>query len=413
MAYLNVVRIEEALSAMKETFGEMSECETVTLSDSVGYCLGKSIYAPENIPTFRRSMVDGYAVRLSDTVGASEQSPIVLCCIGEVEMGARAAYSIESGMAAYVPTGGEVPMGADAMVMVECTERLESDVAIFTTPRFGEHVISVGEDVSYGQCVLKKGEMIKPHHMAILASLGIAYVDVIKPPKVAILSTGDELVNIDAVPVDGQIRDCNRFMIKAVVEALGCRIITSSHVPDQEALLIEAIEDALSRADLIITSGGSSAGVKDMMQSVLDRIYPVKDKPNVFIHGLAIKPGKPTLVASIKEKPVIGLPGHPAASFMTLKALVEPFVLDWMGRSTPCSFPIECVSNFQLYAASGRDVYQLVTVSFCNESQRYIADIVYGKSSMVSALAAANAYVVISMQHEGISVGDTLYAYLL
>jgi molybdopterin molybdotransferase len=410
MAYLNVVKVDEALRQMKEKFHTFDAHERVALRAAIGRILADDLYAKENLPAFRRSMVDGYAVKSSDTFGASEQSPILLGYLGQVEMGKRSDQTIRDGMALYVPTGGEIPTGADAMIMIEHTERLGPDVAVFSTPRQGEHIVEIGEDVSANACVLPKGTYLAPHHMGLLASLGISEVSVIRKPRVAILSTGDELVAVDETPSYGQVRDCNRPIIESVAFACGCEVTLTAHITDDFEVLKNALAHAVSLADLVILSGGSSAGTKDMTQSVIESL---PGQSNVFIHGLAIKPGKPTIIGSVDHKPVIGLPGHPAACFITLKALVEPFIGDWIGQSHQAIKSVPCVSDFQLYAASGRDVYQLVRLSEANGNGVITAQIVYGKSGMVSALAHANAYVIVPMQHEGVMKGDALIAYLL
>ena len=410
MAYLNVVKVEEALRQMNEKFQTYEAQEDVSLSASAGRILAEDLYAKENLPAFRRSMVDGYAVKSTDTFGASEQSPILLGYLGQVEMGKKSDQTLLDGMALYVPTGGEIPTGADAMIMIEHTERLGPDVAVFSTPRQGEHIVEIGEDVSANNCVLSKGTYLAPHHMGLLASLGISEVNVIRKPRVAILSTGDELVTVDEMPSYGQVRDCNRQIIESVVIACGCEVTLTDHIADDFEALKIALSHAVNLADLVILSGGSSAGTKDMTQSLIESH---SDQSNVFIHGLAIKPGKPTIIGSVDQKPVIGLPGHPAACFITLKALVEPFVKDWMGQMDQAVKSVPCISDFQLYAASGRDVYQLVRLSDTNGKGVLTAQIVYGKSGMVSALANANAYVVVPMQHEGVMKGDALIAYLL
>ncbi len=410
MAYLNVVKVDEALRQMSEKFQTYVIHERVALRESIGRILAEDLYAKENLPAFRRSMVDGYAVKSSDTFGASEQSPILLDYLGQVEMGKRSDQSIRDGAALYVPTGGEIPTGADAMIMIEHTERLGPDVAVFSTPRQGEHIVEIGEDVRLNDCVLPKGRRLAPHHMGLLASLGISHVNVFKKPRVAILSTGDELVAVDETPSYGQVRDCNRPIIESIAYACGCDVTLTSHIADDFEALKSALSQAVSLADLVILSGGSSAGTKDMTQSVIETL---SGESNVFIHGLAIKPGKPTIIGMVDQKPVIGLPGHPAACFITLKALVEPFIRAWMDQLDQSVKGVPCVSDFQLYAASGRDVYQLVRLSETGENGVLTAHIVYGKSGMVSALAHANAYVVVPMQHEGVMKGDALIAYLL
>lgn len=412
MAYLNVVRVDEALKELNHRFKDFKvESERIPLYQALHRCVAEDLYASENLPSFRRSMVDGYAIMASDSHGASEQSPMILSVIGQVEMGKSPVQKVTSGVCIYVPTGGEVPEGADAIIMIEHTEMLGDDIALYTTVTFGENIVGIGDDVSKGALIIKKGTRLKPQHAGILASLGYGEINVMHKIKVAVLSTGDELVDITATPVYGQVRDCNTMIIRQILESSGAEVVLENRVGDQLDQLITAIAYAMTVADIVLLSGGSSAGTKDLTQTAIDCFPNQKSTPNVFIHGLAIKPGKPTIIGQVGDKAIIGLPGHPAACFTTMKALVEPFIHQLSGASDNKISRIPCEATFQLHAAGGRDVYQLVDVRF--EDGKFKAYILYGKSGMVSALSEANAYVIIPMNHEGIKKGDQLLAYHL
>ena len=408
MAYLNVVRVEEALKQLKERFKPLEGYETLDINQCYGHIVFEDIVSKENLPDFRRSMVDGYAVVCADVLGASEQSPILLTETGQVSIGTKALLPLIEGTTQYVPTGGEIPQNAEAMIMIEHTEALGEDIAFYTSARVGEHIVSVGEDVKQGKTVLTKGTRLASQHAGLLASLGYHVVNVNKKPKVAILSTGDELVEVNQTPDYGQVRDCNRSIIASILLENNCDVVYSGHVSDTFEGLKSAVATALEDADLLILSGGSSAGTKDMTQLVIDSF---EGSPNVFIHGLAIKPGKPTIVGKVKDKAIFGLPGHPAACFITMKALVEPFIHYLMGKTPSHIQSVPCIADFQIYASSGRDVYQLVKLTM--QEGELIASVLYGKSGMVSAMSEANAYVVIPMHHEGVLKGDRLTAYLL
>lgn len=412
MAYLNVVRVDEALNQLKNRFKHFEKMhERVQLNHALGRCLAQDIMSSENLPSFRRSMVDGYALIASDAHGASEQAPIVLRNSGRVEMGKSTETEVINGHAVYVPTGGSIPEGADAVVMIEHTEEMGPDIAIYATVAFNENVVGIGDDVKAGTCVLKKGTRIYPQHGGLLASLGHSEIDVIKPIKVAILSTGDELVDITDIPAFGEVRDCNATIIRQLVTDSGAEVVYAHRVPDHLETIRDAIRDAMRAADVVLLSGGSSAGTKDHTQTAIDSFSEHSDSPNVFIHGLAIKPGKPTIIGQIGEKAVIGLPGHPAACFIVMKALIAPFLNHLIGKVDTRIQQIPCEAQFQLHAAGGRDVYQLVKVD--SDEGQFKAHILYGKSGMVSAMSEANAYVVVPMHHEGIRKGDKLIANLL
>ena len=262
------------------------------------------------IPAFRRSSVDGYAVCSKDTAGATESIPVFLKVLEEVEIGHPAVSKIEPGTCAYVPTGGMVPEGADAMVMVEYSERFGTDeVALYENVPYGKCIVLPGEDVKTGDIVLKAGTRIGPAQAGTLAALGVVQVPVFKPWKVAVLSTGDELVRIDQVPGPGQVRDINTWALSCYVKKTGLELVSAEAVRDEEVLLEEKIREAVKACDLILISGGSSQGKKDMTMEILNRI----SKEGVFTHGLALKPGKPTILGYDKEKNTLlgGLPGHP------------------------------------------------------------------------------------------------------
>lgn len=412
MAYLNVVKVEDALKQLQQRFQNFEpKTEWIPLDKALGRTLSEDLSAPENLPSFKRSMVDGYAVIASDTYGASEQSPMILPCVGQVEMGKSPAQKLSSGVCVMVPTGGEVPEGADAMIMIEHTEALGEDIAIYGTVAVSENITDIGDDVLKGTILLEKGTRLEPQHFGVLASMGVHTVPVTKPVQVAILSTGDELVDITAKPVYGQVRDCNAILIRQIITASGAEVAFENRVCDQLEQLINAIAEAMKFADVVLLSGGSSAGTKDLTQIAIDSFPNPSSVPNVFIHGLAIKPGKPTIIGQVDDKAIIGLPGHPAACFTTMKALVEPFVRALSHTREKQIKAVACEAMFQLHAAGGRDVYQLVAVRF--EEGKFKAYILHGKSGMVSALAQANAYVIIPMNHEGIKKGDQLLAYHL
>ena len=281
---------ERLLEAAKEC---LPETERVALADASGCILAEDIVSGEMIPAFRRSSVDGYAVCSKDTAGATESIPVFLKVLEEVEIGHPAVSKIEPGTCAYVPTGGMVPEGADAMVMVEYSERFGTDeVALYENVPYGKCIVLPGEDVKTGDIVLKAGTRIGPAQAGTLAALGVVQVPVFKPWKVAILSTGDELVRIDQVPGPGQVRDINTWALSCYVKKTGLELVSAEAVRDEEVLLEDKIREAVKACDLILISGGSSQGKKDMTMEILNRI----SKEGVFTHGLALKPGREAYV---------------------------------------------------------------------------------------------------------------------
>ena len=388
---------ERLLEAAKEC---LPETERVALADASGCILAEDIVSEEMIPAFRRSSVDGYAVCSKDTAGATESIPVFLKVLEEVEIGHPAVSKIEPGTCAYVPTGGMVPEGADAMVMVEYSERFGTDeVALYENVPYGKCIVLPGEDVKTGDIVLKVGTRIGPAQAGTLAALGVVQVPVFKPWKVAVLSTGDELVRIDQVPGPGQVRDINTWALSCYVKKTGLELVSAEAVKDEEVLLEEKIREAVKACDLILISGGSSQGKKDMTMEILNRI----SKEGVFTHGLALKPGKPTILGYDKEKHTLlgGLPGHPAAALAVFHLL---FVWLWKQvTGQPDQPPLEAFMTTNLAGAPGKTTCLLVKLQMAPQGLE--AEPVFGKSGLISTMAEADGYVLIDMNQEGAEEG--------
>lgn len=420
---MNLFKVEtrsEALQKLLIHFEDrQTKVEIVDLSKAAGRILSKDLYAMENIPQFRRSMVDGYAVAAKSTSGASDASPILLKLQGNIEMGEISQTSLAEESLIYVPTGGAVPDKADAMVMLEYTEPFGDEIAVLTTAAVGEHIVGVGEDVTAGAMILSQGTVIEARHIGILATLGISALEVVCPVKVAILSTGDELIELDQPMSPGKIRDSNRYTLRSLAESMGCEIVYTAQVKDNEASLKLALEKACSEAEVILLSGGSSVGAMDYTAEVIEHL----GTPGILTHGLAIKPGKPTISAVVGDTAIFGLPGHPTACYTAFLALVAPFLKYLQGARpingqsspdylSPLVFrEVPCRANFQLHAASGREVFQMVKLR--RDADGLVADAIFGKSGMVSQMSQADAFVIIPMSSEGVRAGDSLWASIL
>ena len=330
----------------------------------------------------------------------------ILKVLEEVEIGHPAVSKIEPGTCAYVPTGGMVPEGADAMVMVEYSERFGTDeVALYENVPYGKCIVLPGEDVKTGDIVLKAGTRIGPAQAGTLAALGVVQVPVFKPWKVAVLSTGDELVRIDQVPGPGQVRDINTWALSCYVKKTGLELVSAEAVRDEEVLLEEKIREAVKACDLILISGGSSQGKKDMTMEILNRI----SKEGVFTHGLALKPGKPTILGYDKEKHTLlgGLPGHPAAALAVFHLL---FVWLWKQvTGQPDQPPLEAFMTTNLAGAPGKTTCLLVKLQMAPQGLE--AEPVFGKSGLISTMAEADGYVLIDMNQEGLKKGEQVKVY--
>ena len=343
------------------------------------------------VAAFCRSAVDGFAVHAADTFGASAAMPALLRLAGEVKMGERAMFSLQSGDCAVVWTGGELPSGADAMVMLEDAQTLPGGMIAVESPSApGRHVVFRGDDIKQGDPLLTVGTRIGSREIGLLAATGMSQVSVYTRPRVHILSTGDELVDPSKTPNGGQIRDCNGDMLTAACIEAGAEARFFGRVADDEDALLDAMQAALKDCDLLLLSGGSSAGAKDAAERCIAKLG------TLLFHGLALKPGKPTLAGEVGGKPVICLPGHPAAAYLVFHALVRPLIAALSGtqlqdRAIPARMAQAIPSNH------GREELLLVRLT-----EDGMAEPVAAKSGLVLPLTRADGYVVIPRDVEGL-----------
>lgn len=408
MKLLNVDTIESA-KAKIEPFIRKYLCniEEVSLLDSLDCVVAEDIYSSIDVPHFRRSTVDGYAVVSSNTQGASETIPVFLKVVDEVEIGSVAMRSIESGECAYVPTGGMIPDGADAMVMVEYTEMFsEDEVAIYESVPYNAHVVQVGEDVRKEELVLAKGTKILPQHIGVLASIGKQSVSVYRGLDVTIISTGDELTLLDEPLKMGKIFDINTYTLVALCKKYGIHVVNTFVLKDEENLLKDTVYKSMRNSDIVLVSGGSSQGKKDVSAKVLDEL----SSSGVLTHGIAIKPGKPTITAFDEESKtlLVGLPGHPVAAMMLFEILVMGTIHEVIGKTFNRSVKASMKSN--VMSAPGRTTLQLVSLE---ESEcGWLAEPVFGKSGLITTLTKASGYVVIDVNKEGLKRDEEVMVHL-
>ena len=405
MDLLKVDTINEARSKLAACCaGIMPGTETVGLTEAAGRILAFDIFSKENIPPYRRSIMDGYAVRSKDLGAAGDMIPTMLKVTGEVIMGTDSPdLSVETGCCVYVPTGGEVPAGADAVVMVEYCEPFgDSMLAVSRSASPGENVVQEGEDVSEGDILLCKGRKLRPQDIGVLAAVGVAEVPVFVPWRVTVISTGDELVSPEEIPGPGQIRDINSYTISARSETEGFTVIRTLAVKDDSEAIEAALEAAKTDSDLAVISGGSSQGRKDMTAALIDK---VADK-GVLTHGIAAKPGKPTITGydEASRTLFLGLPGHPAAALMVYEQLLISLWRGMTGRRDQRSAKARITANTP--SAPGRMTFQLVKL---NGEE---AEPVFARSGMISPMSAADGYFVTEENSEGVKAGDTVRVFL-
>ena len=408
MNLLKVDTVSEAKEKLTECCAHMMpRTESAGLLEAVGRILAQDIFSGENIPPYRRSIMDGYAVRSKDLGAAGDMIPTILKQTGEVLLGTdQSGLIVEPGCCVYVPTGGYVPEGADAVVMVEYCEPFGADMLAVSKPAApGENIVSVGEDVSEGTLILPKGRKLRPQDIGVLAACGISEVPVFVPWKVTVISTGDELVNPECKPGPGQIRDINTYTIAARSASEGFEVVKTVSVRDDREALKAVLEEAKGACDLAVISGGSSQGKKDMTAEL---IAGAADH-GVLTHGIAAKPGKPTITGYDKESNTlfIGLPGHPAAALMVYEQILIGLWRGFTCREKERTLRAEVSVNVP--SAPGRMTFQLVKIEGEKELQ---AVPVFARSGMISPVSYADGYFIMSENQEGVRPGDMVEVHL-
>lgn len=431
----------EAEEILRETVVLKPGIEEIPLTAAAGRVLARPVTAREYVPDFNRSTVDGYAVKASDTFGCSEGLPALLIRTGEVRMGQAASVTVSPGDCVYVPTGGEVPEGADAVVMVEYTEEYgDGTIGILRPCAPGENMIFRGDDLKPGQEVFPAGIRLHAKEIGALSSMGAASVPVRKKVRAAIISTGDELIPAELDPGPGQIRDVNSALLGALVEEAGAEAVRYGIVPDRREELQEALRRAVTECDLVLISGGSSVGTRDLTCRILE------EEGRILFHGISMKPGKPTIfglarrsgreesqnrpeaeteaktmssagadapenegsgagdssVAELENGiPVFGLPGHPGAAFFVAEIFIRPILRKI--AALPPDPEVKAVLRENLSANHGRAQYTAALLE--TENGTVYARPVYMKSGMITGIAGADGYFCVSRDTEGLPAG--------
>ena len=405
MRLLKVDTLTEAREKLlKAAENKIPKTETVGFEEALGKVLAENIASRDAIPGFRKSTVDGYAVIAKDTQGVTESIPAFLDIIEEVSIGTQPKNTLKSGQAIYVPTGGMLPEGADAMVMIEYCEKFDdTSIAVYNAVSPGRNVIAEGEDVMMGAQLLPKGKIIRPQEVGVMASAGVTEAEVYKPWTITIISTGDELVDAAEQPEKAQTRDINTYSVSAISRNHGFEIIGRKVLKDDEALLTATIEKAMQESDVVVCSGGSSQGEKDHTADVMDRL----SNEGVLTHGIALKPGKPTILGydDKTETILVGLPGHPAAAMMVFELIVIWLYRQLTGQKEPPKTLARITEN--VAAGAGRATCQLLQLTE-GEDGIYDAVPILGKSGLMTTLTKADGYTLIHGDTEGLKEGELI-----
>lgn len=395
---LRVKTPEEVLELIQQEFEPLQErTEHVFLTEALGRVLAEDITAREYVPDFDRSTVDGYAIRARDAFGCTDAIPAILPVTGEVLMGEGAEFELPPESCCAVPTGGAVPKGADCVVMIEYTEDYgDGTIGISKSAAPGENMIFRGDDVYPGKPILTKGRVLDAQDIGALAAIGQVQVPVMKRLTVGVISTGDELVPPEQMPGPGQIRDVNSPMLEAMLMAFGVQVINYGIVRDNEEQLAAMVNRAVAQCDAVLLSGGSSVGVKDASCRIIESMG------TLLLHGIAIKPGKPTILGKTGNKPLVGLPGHPVAAYFITKLFVLPLLGRLMDRRQE-NYTVTAKISENVSANHGRAQYHCVRLE--KREDTLIAHPIRGKSGLITTLAGADGYFCISRDCEGLPQG--------
>lgn len=398
---LSVKTPEEVFAIIHQEFAMLDDLkEYVSLDAACGRVLAEAICATEYVPSFNRSTVDGFAVYAKDTFGCSDSIPAILENTKEILMGQEADFTLPKGFCAPIPTGGQLPEGADAVQMLEYSEDYgDGTTGILKPVAPGNNVILKGDDVYPGKSVLPAGRKLNAQDIGALAALGITQISVKKKLKVAILSTGDELVSPEKTPKPGQVRNVNSALVASLIAQSGAIPVSYGIIPDQEAILDAAVRKASNECDIVLISGGSSVGAKDATCRIIE------SQGEILFHGIAMKPGKPTIFGKIGQKPVIGLPGHPVAAFFITHLFIRPLMAQLTGQVLR-EFQATAILSESVEANHGRAQYNGVFLENCDG--QLIAHPIRGKSGLITTLAGSDGYFCISRDCEGLPQGTSI-----
>ena len=403
--FFTVKTVSQALAEFRP--GHITPVETVPLAAAYGRVPATEIVAREALPGFDRSSVDGYAVRAADTFGASESIPAYLQVTAAIRMGTAAEDPVRPGGAVAIPTGGMLPPGADAVVMIEHTqEAMPGTIEVVRPVAPGEGVVRADEDVAAGKAIAGARRPLRAQDVAMLAAAGVTEVDVHAVPRVAILATGDEVDPPDTPTLaPGHVRDALSLSIGALVREAGGEPASAQIIPDDDGALREALRGALAGGDLVVVCAGSSVGARDQTAAAIAALPGAE----LWCHGLAIKPGKPTLLAHRDGIPIIGLPGNPRSALVVFRLIGMPLVRragGWTAEHRPAA--VEARLSRDLPSAAGRlDVVQVRL-----GADDAVAEPIFGPSALLSVLTAADGYVVVPEDANGLSAGEPVQVFL-
>jgi molybdenum cofactor synthesis domain-containing protein len=403
--FRKLITFDEAKKTINEHFKPASLGEEeIVLLEAFNRVLNQDVISTLDIPPFNRSTVDGYAVKAEDTFGADENEPIMLKVTGAICVGEQPDVTLAKGEAVEIVTGAPMPEGANAAIMVEDTEREDSQLNVFSPVTVNQNVMKKGSDIKNGDVVLKKGQLLSSPEIGVLAALGLTKVKVSKIPIVAVLSTGGEIGEIGKELPAGKIYDINAYSLSTAVIESGGKPIYFGVVPDDKVALTKVLQTAIASTDMVITSGGVSVGPRDYTPQIVDSL----GKPGIVVYGIAVKPGKPTTVGFIREKPVFSLPGHPTSALLIFYLLARPLIQQLAGRPVVGMKVIKAFAGSRMFSAKGRRTFVMVTLEFDKECRLIAEPLESGASGAITTLSKADGFVEIAESEQFIDVDEEI-----
>lgn len=385
---------------------DLINLETCPFASARGRILREDVLASIPVPSFEKSAMDGFAVIAEDTFEASQGSPLTLTCIGEVVPGNIFGNSLSTGHCVEIATGAPLPQGTNAVIMVEHVDREGDKIILYKSTAPHENVIGIGSDLKKDSVVLSKGVKLTSEHIGVISALGLDSVQVSKKPIIAIASTGNELVRPPAPLKDGFIYDINFFTLQSAFENIGCEVIDFGIIQDNPNNLIQKIKEMTEQADIVILSGGSSLGTSDYLVQAIETLG------QVHIHGIAVKPGKPTIIGRVGSKWIFGLPGHPTSALSNFYIFLKPFIQKMVGHTKVFPCQLEATLTRKVASTIGR--YEFLAVSLEKTLDGYLATPTMKGSSAISSMALSDGYIEIEENVEVVEKGTlvmvTLFA---
>ena len=408
--FLDLLPYDEAIDKFFNVYKPVPlESEKIAVAESIGRVTSTDVYSQQDLPEFHRSSVDGYAVIAKDTYGASDSLPIYLSLVGEIRMGQQALLDIDKGESVLIHTGGMLPRNANAVVMAEYVQQtVTNEIEVYQSVAEGDNVIFKAEDIKTGDIVVLKSTIIRPQEIGGLLALGNTQVEVYKKPKIGIISTGDELVTPDISTEPGQIRDVNSYILSELVTEFGGESKKYGIVKDNQQELDNVLSRAFNECDGVIITAGSSISERDITAKAIGKL----GDPGVLVHGVNIKPGKPTILAIADDKPIIGLPGNPVSAFVITTLFVKQIILRMFNIDNVVPKPY-LTAELSVNVASFTGRQDWVPVRIKPTDNHVFAEPIFFKSNLIFSLIEADGLICISEKSTGLHAGDHVKVYMI